>query len=246
MLFSLQFMPWYRKEQSSPFHNSQIPGLQYLHGDIIAKRYHQKWAEGKKYPLITFPSGVTREVHRDETTQTVLVHIFDGLHITYFGNRDDAAKQAFRQGREHGYLVSAGSLDSFIVADPYTSRRYELLFDEAEGHLANIVIYPTTVPELLDATARALLPPLRHTREFDLDAIAPIKFYSAVAHWTWYPTEFDGDDIFFGLVSGYEVEYGIFSLTELEEVNSDQYLQVQRDLDFTPTSLRVLEALHRR
>ena len=35
--------------------------------------------------------------------------------------------------------------------------------------------------------------------------------------WTWYATEYDGEDLFFGLVSGFEVELGYFSRTELEK-----------------------------
>ena len=100
--------------------------------------------------------------------------------------------------------------------------------------------------ELLGGKERALLPPLYHNEKLGLEAIAPLKFFTPDANWTWYPTEFDGNDIFFGLVSGFEVELGPFSLTELEGVKGGLMLPLERDLYFEPTSLRELKAFHER
>jgi hypothetical protein len=47
------------------------------------------------------------------------------------------------------------------------------------------------------------------------DAVAHVKFFTPDSSWTWYATEFDGEDTFFGLVDGQEKELGYFSLTEL-------------------------------
>ena len=58
--------------------------------------------------------------------------------------------------------------------------------------------------------------------------------------WTWYASEFDGEDIFFGLVIGFVAEFGYFSLSELKSVRGPLGLPVERDLHFKPQSLRAL------
>ena len=77
------------------------------------------------------------------------------------------------------------------------------------------------------------LPKLNAQEGKGMNAIAYIKFFALFSDWTWYATEFDGEDIFFGLVRGFEQELGYFSLSELE---SWGYM-VERDLYFTPTTL---------
>ena len=73
-----------------------------------------------------------------------------------------------------------------------------------------------------------------------LDAIAYIKFFTPDSNWSWYVTEFDGKDIFFGLVDGFEKELGYFSLAELEGVKGPLGLKIERDLYFKPTKLKDL------
>jgi len=46
------------------------------------------------------------------------------------------------------------------------------------------------------------LPKLYTQEEKGLEAIAIVKFFTPDSNWTWYATEFDGDDLFFGLVEG--------------------------------------------
>ena len=54
------------------------------------------------------------------------------------------------------------------------------------------------------------------------------------------------DYIFFGLVSGFEVELGYFSLKELEEARGPRGLPIERDLYFQPKTLKELKELHER
>jgi hypothetical protein len=63
---------------------------------------------------------------------------------------------------------------------------------------------------------------------------------------TQYASEFDGEDIFFGLVSGFEVELGYFSLKELQETLGTLGLPIERDLHFEPKTLKELMEMHRR
>ena len=69
------------------------------------------------------------------------------------------------------------------------------------------------------------------------DTAVVVKFFTHDSYWTWYATEFDGADTFFGLVDGQEQELGYFSLKELEAARGPLGLLVERDTSFTPTPL---------
>lgn len=84
--------------------------------------------------------------------------------------------------------------------------------------------------ELLTAEIRAALPALRSTEPLGMDAPIIVKFFTPTSNWTWYATEFDGEDLFFGLVHGFEKEFGYFSLSELEELRGPYGVGVERDL----------------
>jgi hypothetical protein len=86
--------------------------------------------------------------------------------------------------------------------------------------------------ELLTKEIRAALPPLRSTQALGMDAPVIVKFFTPTSNWTWYATEFDGDDLFFGLADGHAKEFGYFSLSELEAVRGPYGLGVERDLYF--------------
>ncbi|MCC6894138.1 MAG: DUF2958 domain-containing protein [Anaerolineae bacterium] len=99
--------------------------------------------------------------------------------------------------------------------------------------------------ELLDGETRAVLPPLYANEKLGLKTIAPVKFFSPDSGWTWYPTEFDGTDLFFGLVAGFEVELGYFSLSELEAIRGPLGLPIERDLYYQPANLATIRSWHR-
>ena len=103
-----------------------------------------------------------------------------------------------------------------------------------------------TGDNLLDQESRERLPELYSGEEQGLDAMAQVKFFTPTSNWTWYASEFDGEDIFFGLVSGFEVELGYFSLAELKSVKGPMGLPIERDLHFEPKSLRELRDMHQR
>jgi len=91
--------------------------------------------------------------------------------------------------------------------------------------------------KLLTQENRKALPALYSTDGQGDDAIAQVKFFTPDSSWTWYATEFDGEDEFFGLVQGFESELGYFSLSELESVRGALGLPIERDMYFTPTRL---------
>ena len=92
--------------------------------------------------------------------------------------------------------------------------------------------------KLLTQAIRSKLPPLGSTEAQSHDQlIVQAKFFTPDSSWTWFATEFDGDDTFFGLVVGFEVEMGYWLLSELESVRGPLGLPIERDLWFKPTPL---------
>lgn len=90
--------------------------------------------------------------------------------------------------------------------------------------------------QLLTQELRKRFPPLYATEEED-DPIVQVKLFTPDSSWTWYATEFDGEDIFFGFVIGHYPEYGYFSLKEMESVRGPLGLPIERDLGFEPCRL---------
>lgn len=99
---------------------------------------------------------------------------------------------------------------------------------------------------LLDEESRERLPELYSGEEEGLDALVQVKFFTPDSSWSWYPSEFDGEDIFFGLVVGFELELGYFSLAELQSVRGPWGLPIERDLYYEPKTLRELMEMHQR
>ncbi len=65
------------------------------------------------------------------------------------------------------------------------------------------------------------------------DPIILAKFFDPMGSWTWYATEYNPKDkIFYGLVHGWEKEWGYFSLDELESVERPLGLGIERDRHF--------------
>ena len=99
--------------------------------------------------------------------------------------------------------------------------------------------------------------PALYSQEANADPMVMCKFFTPDAGWTWYAIEgspvdengyFDTDKakvdfLFFGLVSGLDIELGYFSLSELESVRGKFGLPVERDLHFQPTRLSEVKEL---
>ena len=90
---------------------------------------------------------------------------------------------------------------------------------------------------MLTKANRKALPALYEQEEKGDEAIAHGKFLTPWSNWTWYATEFDGEDTFFGLVVGHFTEFGYFSLSELQELRGPMGLKVERDRHFEPRSI---------
>lgn len=88
--------------------------------------------------------------------------------------------------------------------------------------------------KLLTKANRNALPALYAQEDAGDDAVIHVKFFTPDANATWYATEFDGDDLFFGwcdLGLGFP-EIGYFSLAELQSLRGGLGLPVERDRHF--------------
>ncbi len=82
------------------------------------------------------------------------------------------------------------------------------------------------------------LPAIGSTEGKGWDALATVKFFTPDSNWTWYAVEYDADEkLFYGLVDGFDMELGYFSLTELENSRGPLGLPIERDLHFDPAPL---------
>ena len=239
--------PWIERDQPTPFDRFDLARRRDLDGDQLALKYHQAWVEGKKYPVIHFPSEVEREITTGRGAgEESHIHLFGNVELPYQRSRDEAYQHLTPIAREQGYILGKEHDQWLRIANPQTGRSYVLSFDNQARRISNVELFPQYAMELMSGEVRAVLPALYSQEQKGLEAVAPVKYFIPDAGWTWYATEFDGEDLFFGLVSGYEVELGYFSLTELESVRGGLGLPMERDLYYQPKSLKEIQEYERR
>jgi hypothetical protein len=80
----------------------------------------------------------------------------------------------------------------------------------------------------------------QYPRGSDLDQMVVAKFFDPQGSWTWYLMNQDPDDTdyLWGIVRGFEVEMGSFSLSELRNFRGRLGLGIERDLYFKPRTAR--------
>jgi len=79
------------------------------------------------------------------------------------------------------------------------------------------------------------------------EKVVVAKFFQPWGSWTWYAVEYDGEDQFFGLVDGFELEWGYFSLKELQSITAfGGALGIERDLHFGHPKIKDVPALQGR
>ena len=102
-----------------------------------------------------------------------------------------------------------------------------------------------TGDNLLSPRLRTKLPELYSGEKKGMDSLALFKLFTPDSSWTWYVSEYDGGDILYGLVIGLEIEFGYFSIKELQSVRGPLGLLIERDLFFEPKPLRELFEKHK-
>src|SRR5260221_2754283 len=243
-------MGWQEKHHTFPFENQPIPGLYFLDGDMLSRSMNQLWTKGQKYPTIVFPSGIQCDLWESSDPTNAVVHISGEMDLSLNATRDAALAHAQDIAEQVGYLVRKSGEQGIDVFGT-DEEHIRIIYDSTTQQMANVLYVREKKagrrkPELLDQKSRELSPPLYTGENLGLNALAQVKFFAPDGSWTWYASEFDGNDIFFGLVNGLDLELGYFSLSELSEARGALGLPVERDRYFEPTSLKNLKAQHER
>lgn len=73
-----------------------------------------------------------------------------------------------------------------------------------------------------------------------LDQLVVAKFFDPCSQWTWYLMNQDPNDpnYLWGIVKGFEIEEGSFSLNELSTFKNKFGLGIERDMYFRPKSAK--------
>jgi len=246
-------MSWQEKLKQTIFEQLDFPihGLFFLDGDIVALTLRGAHTEGYKYPMIAFPSGEEFPLFDGGSREESNIHLFGEMDLLLYTTRDEAYLQAKDIADMCGYVVRLRGDTQMDVWGEDVHERFTLTYDNSEPVVVDIarLAEPVEPPVhqahiLMNDEIQAQLPPLFSNEHLGLEAIAPIKYFLPGTHWTWYPTEFDGNDLFFGLVAGNEVEIGSFSLSELQTLHGGLLLQVERDLYYEPNTIRELQKMH--
>jgi hypothetical protein len=226
--------------------------LFFLDGDLLARDLKQDWTKGQKFPTIVFPSGVQCDLWESSAPYDAIVHIFGEMDLPLNATRDTAFAHAADIAKQVGYSVRSVANAGIEVQGTDDDEHYLLVYDPDQRQLINVVPLiekeqPREHPPsaaLLDQETRQRLPPLYSGEKLGLEALAQVKFFTPDSSWTWYGSEFDGEDTFFGLVNGFELELGYFSLLELQDARGPMGLPIERDRHFQPTTLRELKTMY--
>jgi len=260
-------MGWIEKEKPTPFDKLPIDGLFFLSGDALAiillkhlqlegKNIEGKkiGTEGYKMPKIAFPSGETFQLFEGSDPAKPTIHIFGEMDLQLYSTIDEGTTHARDIAEQVGYAVQQIGENQLEVKGFDNGEHYLLTYNAEKGRIVDIEQvklkpgekFEPPRMELLTDELRAKLPKLYANEKLGMNALAQAKFFMADGEWRWYPSEYDGVDIFFGLVVGHEIELGYFSLSELQEVRGRFGLPIERDKFFEPMTLKEIKAIHER
>lgn len=81
-------MAWLSKEQPTPFDTIPLEGLVFRIGDLVERKYHDGFFEGKKQPRLVLPSStLPLKINQEQELQVVLGCVAD---IPVFATSDGA------------------------------------------------------------------------------------------------------------------------------------------------------------
>lgn len=248
-------MSWVEKGTPTPFDELPIlTGFFYLDGDIAARQIGRNWTVGQKLPMISFPSGQMFQIWESGSPDAGgIVHLFGELDLPFKDTRDRAFAQAYDIAEQVGYLARRVGDNGLEVWGNDADEHFLITYDNDSRQIENVIPLKTDESppihpglRLMTQEIREQMPELGANEEVGLEALAQVKYFTPDSSWTWYASEFDGEDLFFGLVVGFEIELGYFSLSELQQTRGPLGLQIERDLYYEPKSLRELQEEHRR
>jgi hypothetical protein len=135
-------MPWYSKEQPTPFDAAPPVGLFFLDGDRLAEEFKRDWTKGYKYPMIAFPSGVELALWETSNPESGgIVNIFGELDLPLRDTRDRAYEQASDIAEQCGYLVSKVG-DNGLELWGFEPHDHYLITYSDDGVMKNVEWFP--------------------------------------------------------------------------------------------------------
>ncbi len=256
-------MHGYPKHVATPFDSAGIPGLFYLDGDLINRRSGRDWTRGMKYALLNFPSHTTYEIWAGRRKlNRFIVHLFGEMDLALYADRDSAFIQANRIAEAVGYLAHKIGDTELEIIGHELEEHLIITYDNALKIMIDVRPAPSPMiapaRPLLDEASRAKLPALYSNEQLGLKALAQVKFFQPDGSWSWFASEgsavdedgyYDTDKpkvdfLFFGLVIGFEIEFGFFSLSELSQARGSLGLPLEQDLYYQPKTLEELQKQH--
>lgn len=125
--------------------------------------------------------------------------------------------------------------------------------DSLELSVVHLLLYSRKIKTRNKQTMKLLtqeilksLPALNATDNIPIEEkVIQVKFFCPWNNWTWYGVEYDPQEhLFFGLVHGFEKEWGYFFLDELQSIKGPppwSALGIERDLHFKPCKVSELK-----
>ena len=85
------------------------------------------------------------------------------------------------------------------------------------------------------------LPPLGYSIKSKEEPQAIVKWFTPDSNWTWYVAEYNPENgMCWGLVDGFEKEFGYFTIDEIKAIRGPFKLPVERDWSFDPVNINSL------
>ena len=85
------------------------------------------------------------------------------------------------------------------------------------------------------------LPPIGHSIKTKEEPQAIVKWFTPDSNWTWYVAEYDSENgMCWGLVDGFEKEFGFFTIDEIQKLKGPLKLPIERDMWFEKCNLNSL------
>ena len=100
---------------------------------------------------------------------------------------------------------------------------------------------PRKLAQFRECLRLAEVPPIG-SQEGAPDAIVHVKLFDPVGSWTWYVTEWDGENTAFGLVCGLVPEFGYIDISELAALQGGFGIGIELDMHFVPTPLSAVRS----
>ena len=85
------------------------------------------------------------------------------------------------------------------------------------------------------------LPPIGHSIKTKEEPQAIVKWFTPDSNWTWYVAEYNPKNgMCWGLVDGFEKEFGFFTIDEIQKLKGPLKLPIERDRWFEKCNLNSL------